>query len=204
MGNSLNRKLQRREVALFTNNEIIGFEEIFRKRLLSLLKKEFLDGEGNDYFKNRPDKTTQLFADKTLGFRNFTAIVKSSNAKLYFLKRDDLENFLRYMPNNLVKDEVLKRTKLLEGQVNTLIKVTEKEHQNRQRMMLAKKLITRNLKYNAETLPTTEREELQQDVRKSMEIDKKIAAAAAGDVGNLSPSMLNNSLANFSIKQRSK
>ena len=34
MGNALNRKTQHREVALFTNNEIIGFEEIFRKRLL--------------------------------------------------------------------------------------------------------------------------------------------------------------------------
>lgn len=99
--------------------------------MLQLLKKEFLEGDGNDYFKKRPDKATELFADDTLGFRNFSAIVKSSKAKLYFLKREDLETFLRYMPNNLVKDEVSKRTALLEKQVNTLMKVTGQEYEER-------------------------------------------------------------------------
>ena len=160
MGNALNRKTQHREIALFTKNEIIGFEEIFRKRLLQLLKKEFLEGDGNDYFKNRPEKATELFADNTLGFRNFSAIIKSSRAKLYFLKREDLETFLRYMPNNLVKDEVSKRIALLETQVNTLIKVTEREYNERQKMVMAKKQIVRSYKYNMDTLPATERDEL--------------------------------------------
>ena len=99
LGNDLNKKSERREIALFTNNEIIGFEEILRKRMLNLLKKEFLEGEGNDYFKNQPNKTDELFHDMTAEFRNFTAIVKSSKAKLYFLGRENLENFLRFMPN---------------------------------------------------------------------------------------------------------
>ena len=124
MGNNLDKKSQRREVALSTNNEMIGFEEIFRSRLLKLLKKEFLDAEGNDFFKKRPDKATELFSDQTLGYRNFSAIVKSSNAKLFFLKREDLENFLRYLPNSLVKVEVSNRTHLLQKQVNTLVKIT--------------------------------------------------------------------------------
>ena len=124
MGNNLDKKSQHREVALFTCNEIIGFEEIFRNRLLKLLKKEFLDAKVNDYFKNRPDKATELFADQTLGYRNFSAIVKSSNAKLFFLKREDLENFLRYLPNALVKEEVSNRIALLQKQVNTLVKIT--------------------------------------------------------------------------------
>ena len=39
-------------------------------------------------------------------------------------------------------------------------------------MVMAKKQIVRSLKYNMETLPATERDELKQEVRKSMEKDK--------------------------------
>ena len=38
--------------------------------------------------------------------------------------------------------------------------------------MLAKKLITRTHKYNKETMPATERHELEQNVRLSMEKEK--------------------------------
>ena len=48
----MDKKILRKEIALFTNNEIVGFEEILRKRLLAILKQEFIEGEGNDYFKN--------------------------------------------------------------------------------------------------------------------------------------------------------
>ena len=68
--------------------------------------------------------------------------------------------------------------------------------------MLAKKFITRSLKYNLETLPPTEREELQQEVRKSMERDKlKISQQRSppSNVRNMSPSLLSNSFANLSI-----
>ena len=113
LGNDLNKKSEKREIALFTNNEMIGFEEILRKRMLNLLKKEFLEGEGNDYFKNQPNRANELFNDSTAEFRNFTAIVKSSQAKLYFLGRENLENFLRFLPNNMVKEEVKKRMNFL-------------------------------------------------------------------------------------------
>jgi hypothetical protein len=85
---------------------MIGFEEILRRRLLKILKTELLEGDGNDYFKSNEEKTDQLFSDRTLEYRNFTAIVKSSKAKLFFLRREDLETFLRYMPNSMVVDEV--------------------------------------------------------------------------------------------------
>ena len=134
LNNSLDRTTQRREIALFTNNEIIGFEEILRKRMLNLLKKEFLDGEGNDYFKDRTEKTDELFSDHTLEFRNFTTIVKSSKAKLYFLAREDLENFLRYMPNASVKDEIHKRMNFLRRQIDTILKVQKSEYDERQKL----------------------------------------------------------------------
>jgi len=40
--NNMNRGVQHREIALFTTNELVGFEEILRRRLLNILKKELL------------------------------------------------------------------------------------------------------------------------------------------------------------------
>lgn len=64
-----------------------------------------------------------MFADSTLGFRNFTAIVKSSKAHLYYLKRQDLEDFLRFLPNARVKDELDKRMAFLKNQINCIMSV---------------------------------------------------------------------------------
>ena len=141
--NNLDRKNLRREIALFTNYDIIGYEEILRKRMLGILRTEFVEGEGNDYFKRHEEKTDQLFSDSTLEYRNFTAIIKSSSAKLYFLKREDLEAFLRFMPNVMVRDEVKRRIEFLSRQISTIMKVTKDEFNDLQRIELAKQFIAR-------------------------------------------------------------
>ena len=64
--NNLDKTAQRKEIAYFTNNEMIGFEEILRRRLLKILMTELLEGEGNDYFKTKEQKTNELFEDRTL------------------------------------------------------------------------------------------------------------------------------------------
>lgn len=89
-----------------------------------------------------------MFNDSTLDYRNFTAVVKSSSAKLYFLKRADLESFLRFMPNVMVRDEVQKRVQFLSRQINTIMKVTKDEFDERQKIALAKQLITRRVRYS--------------------------------------------------------
>jgi len=110
------------------------------------------------------DTTNELFSDRSLDFRNFSAIVKSSKATLYFLSREHLESFLLFMPNALVMDEVQTRMTFLSRQVNTLLKVAQSEHNENQKIQLIKKFIHQT-QYSQETLPPTRREELTQEVK---------------------------------------
>ena len=41
--NSLSKQIETKQVAIFAKNELIGFEEILRRRMLELLKQEFLE-----------------------------------------------------------------------------------------------------------------------------------------------------------------
>lgn len=71
--------------------------------------------------------------DKTLEHRNFTAIVKSQNVRLYYLSREDLVAFLRYLPLSMVKEEIENRMNFLDSQVGNLIKVAKDTHKSLQK-----------------------------------------------------------------------
>ena len=65
---------------------------------------------------------------KLFDVRHFTAKIKSPDAKLYFLKREDLETYLGLLPDEMVQNEVNTRMMLLQRQIDTLHKVAENEN----------------------------------------------------------------------------
>ena len=74
----------------------------------------------------------------------------------------------------MVADEVQKRMNFLAAQINTIMKVTKDEYDDRQKIEHAKKFILRKKKYpNALIMPETEREELRLKVKEELKKDRE-------------------------------
>ncbi len=52
-----------RTIAEFSLNEIVGFEELMRQKLLDLLKLEWLENDDNNMLRNKEEKMEELFTD---------------------------------------------------------------------------------------------------------------------------------------------
>ena len=151
MNNDLDKTSVQREVALFVDDQIIGFEEIIKKILVEMQKlDEQKERKWNFLFK-KEDTSGLLYGDeRALDYRNFTAIVKSSTAKMYFLKREHLETFTRYLSDTKLKLEMKNREDFMQSQVDIITKINKDEHLDRQRSNLTKKLLIPSHGYQIE------------------------------------------------------
>ena len=108
--NASNTEIERKKLAEFSLNEIAGFEEFMRAKLL----------EGDSKTKkpeplpsHRSMASGRSIASDSLTCRNYTCEVKSIFATVYFLKIEDFMNFYRFIPRERVKTGVELRLKLL-------------------------------------------------------------------------------------------
>ena len=51
--NNQNVRMEKRIIAEFSSNEVVGFEELFRQRILEALKYEFVSNDIKDEYDNR-------------------------------------------------------------------------------------------------------------------------------------------------------
>ena len=100
LNNNQNKRMDNRTIAEFSLNEIVGFEEIMRQKVLDQLKKEWMEDEANRHVRNREEKMEAMFTDPSTRQRNFTCVVKSLTATLYFLKVEDFNTFFKFIPKD--------------------------------------------------------------------------------------------------------
>ena len=120
--------MDNRTIAEFSLNEIVGFEEIMRQKVLDQLKKEWMEDEANRHVRNREEKMEEMFTDPSTMQRNFTCIVKSLTATLYFLKVEDFNIFFKFIPKDQVRKGVENRMNLLKHQMSTIRQICEDDY----------------------------------------------------------------------------
>ena len=59
----------------------------------------------------------ELFSDSSTKLRNFTCIVKSLSATVYFLKLEDFNSFYKFIPKMAIRKGVKLRMDLLKRQM---------------------------------------------------------------------------------------
>ena len=69
-----------------------------------------------------------MFNDKTTSYRNYTCVVKSLHATVYFLKLEDFHHFYRYIPVDQVTQGVKQRLELLKHQMKTIRNVCKADY----------------------------------------------------------------------------
>ena len=65
LNNNQNKRIDIRTIAEFSLNEIVGFEEIMRQKVLEMLKKDWMEDEGNRMVRNREATMEELFTDSS-------------------------------------------------------------------------------------------------------------------------------------------
>ena len=75
-------------------------------------------------------------------YRHFSATVRSRTAMLYFLGREDLENFLCcHLPESVTQSEMETRMAFLQRQIDTVERVSAGESKKVDRQRYASKLL---------------------------------------------------------------
>ena len=120
------KQLQERQVVVFSESEVIGFEEMLRCILLSIERnKKAKENANNQFFQQFQSK--DLEDDPADQFYNFTAEVESLTAKVYYLSKENFENYLKYIGIDTAKNELEKRMSLLRRQVQVITKVGQEQ-----------------------------------------------------------------------------
>ena len=75
---------------------MIGFEEAMRQKILDELRLAWELDPRNDHYKDKEQQAHELFHDPSTKCRNFTCIVKSLTATVFFLKVEDFNTFYKF------------------------------------------------------------------------------------------------------------
>ena len=98
LNNNQNKHMDTRAIAEFSLNEVVGFEEAMRSKILEEMAKEWEEDEINQRMPDKDQKMAELFTDASTKLRNFTCVVKSLSATVYFLKLEDFNSFYKFLP----------------------------------------------------------------------------------------------------------
>ena len=128
LNNNLNKTIDSRTVAEFSLNEIVGFEEVMHQKVLEIEKQRWINDKANQSLINRDKIIEKLFNDPTTSYRNFTCVVKSLHATVYFLKLEDFHHFYKFIPIDQVTRGVKQRLELLKNQMRTIRKVKKADY----------------------------------------------------------------------------
>ena len=128
LNNNLNKHLDNRTIAEFSLNEIVGFEEIIQQKFLEERRIEWEEDEANDLVHDREQKIKELFTDPSTRLRNFTCVVKSLHATVYFLKVEDFNLFYKFIPKERARQGISCRLELLRGQMAAIRQTCEHDY----------------------------------------------------------------------------
>ena len=89
--------MQDRDIAIFSDNETIGFEEIYQIKTVDMMRewREVARKKNNVAVLEKLKKYNLDEAQS--GEYSYTAVVKSFKAKLLYLSRENFENYSRYI-----------------------------------------------------------------------------------------------------------
>ena len=119
------KRVDNRTIAQFAVNEIVGFEEFLKSKILTTEKNAWIANQDIIQIKDREIAIERLFTDPTLSHRRYTCKVNSISATVYFLKLQDLNDVYRFIPRKHVVRGVNARDHMLDRQVETIKNIAE-------------------------------------------------------------------------------